>query len=166
VTGARVDELASTAKEVPPVLRKILGVIAGYSAWSVLWFVSTSTAAAVSSGSFGDDGSTSTGMLLVFLALSVVFSLFAGWLATMIGGRGRGPAVWTGVLLLATGIPVQFGYWSVIPLWYHLPFLALLLPAAYLGGSIRRTPTAQSPAKSAQSTARTSRAPTPNATSR
>ena len=121
------------------MLRKILGVIAGYSAWSILWLVSTTTGAAVSPGSFGEDGSTSAGMLLVFLALSVVFSLFAGWLAALIG-RGRGPATWTGVLLLATGIPVQLGYWSVIPLWYHLPFLLLLLPAAYLGGSIRRTP--------------------------
>ena len=120
-------------------MRKILGVIAGYSAWSVLWLISTGTATAVSPGSFGEDDSISTGMLLVCLALSVVFSLFAGWLAVMIG-RGRGPAFWTGALLLASGIPIQLGYWSVIPLWYHLPFLALLLPATYLGGSLRRAP--------------------------
>lgn len=122
------------------MVRKILAVIAGYLAWSVLWLVSNSSATAVSPGSFGDDGSTSAGMLLVFLALSVVFSLFAGWLASTIARSTRGPAVWTGVLLLVTGIPVQLGFWSVIPLWYHLPFLAFLLPAAYLGGSIRRTP--------------------------
>ena len=115
------------------MLRKFLGVIAGYFAWSVLWLASTSTAAVVSPGSFGEDGSSSTGMLLVFLALSVVFSLFAGWLAVLIG-RMRGVAFWTGVLLLATGIPIQLGYWSVVPLWYHLPFLVLLLPAAYCRG--------------------------------
>jgi len=122
------------------VLRKLLAVIAGFGAWSVLWLVSNNAARAVSPGSFGEDGSTAAGMLLVVLALSVVFSLFAGWLASTIGGGTRGPALWTGILLLVTGIPVQLAYWSVIPLWYHLPFLAFLLPAAYLGGSIRRTP--------------------------
>ena len=89
------------------MVRKILAVIAGYLAWSVLWLVATSSAMAVSPGSFGEDGSTSAGMLLVFLALSVVFSLFAGWLAASIASGARGPALLTGILLLITGIPVQ-----------------------------------------------------------
>ena len=122
------------------MLRKILAVIAAYVAWSVLWLLSNTTAMAVSPSSFGEDGSSSAGMLLVFLALSVIFSLFAGWLASLIAGRGRAPAVWTGALLLATGIPIQVAYWSVIPLWYHVPFLALLVPATVLGGSIRAEP--------------------------
>ena len=122
------------------MLRKILAVIAGYGAWSVLWVVSNNAARAVSPGSFGEDGSLAAGMLLVCLALSVVDSLFAGWLASTMAPGTRGPALWTGVLLLVTGIPVQVAYWSVIPLWYHLPFLAFLVPATVLGGSIRRAP--------------------------
>jgi len=125
------------------VLRKILAVIAGYAIWSVLWLGSNASAQAVSPGSFGEDGSVSSGLLLVFLALSVVISLLAGWITTALATRdrsARGPAVWCGVLLLATGIPIQLAYWTVIPLWYHLPFLAFLLPATLLGGSIRRSP--------------------------
>lgn len=124
------------------MLRKILGIIAGYAVWSVLWLALGSSARAVSPGSFGEDGSASAGILLVFLAASVVFSLLAGWLAARVGdpaGRSRAPGLWTGLLLLATGLPVQLGYWDAMPLWYHLPFLVLLLPAAYLGGSIRRS---------------------------
>jgi hypothetical protein len=29
---------------------------------------------------------------------------------------------------------VQASAWSALPLWYHLPFLALLVPACLLGG--------------------------------
>jgi len=129
------------------VFRKILGIIAGYAAWSVLWLALGSSAQAVSPGSFGEDGSASAGILLVFLAASVVFSLFAGWLAARVGnpaGVSRAPGLWTGLLLLATGLPIQLGSWDAMPLWYHLPFLALLVPAAYLGGSIGRAP-ARSP---------------------
>ena len=41
-----------------------------------------------------------------------------------------------GLALLAVGIAVQAGYWDVLPIWYHLIFLALLLPMAALGGRL------------------------------
>jgi hypothetical protein len=36
-------------------------------------------------------------------------------------------------LLLATGLGVQSSAWSQLPVWYHLAFLALLIPGC-LGG--------------------------------
>jgi hypothetical protein len=37
------------------------------------------------------------------------------------------------VLQLGLGIFFQAQYWQLMPLWYHLPFLALLLPGNVYG---------------------------------
>ncbi len=42
-----------------------------------------------------------------------------------------------GVVQLIIGILVQVQYWQVMPLWYHLSFLSLLLPGTVLGGRWR-----------------------------
>ena len=39
-------------------------------------------------------------------------------------------------LLLATGIAVQAGVWSLMPAWYHLTFLVLLAPMVLTGGKL------------------------------
>jgi len=119
------------------MLRKILGVVAGYVAWTVIWLGGNAALAAASPESFDEQGATSSaGLLALLLVLSVVASLVAGRLSVVVG---RAPvALWTGVLLLLTGIGVQIGYWELLPVWYHLSFLALLVPATLLGG--RRRP--------------------------
>ncbi len=79
-----------------------------------------------------------TGILLLVLALSVVCSVIAGWVTAAVATRARvGHAVALGILQLAIGIFTQLQYWDAIPLWYHLPFLALLLPGNVLGGWLR-----------------------------
>ena len=46
--------------------------------------------------------------------------------------------VWVLALIqLGIGIFVQSGVWDQMPLWYHLPFLALLLPANVYGAWLR-----------------------------
>ena len=55
----------------------------------------------------------------------------------MIAREGKGGPLWTGILLLATGIAVQLQYWSLLPIWYHLVFLVLLVPSTVAGGSLR-----------------------------
>jgi multisubunit Na+/H+ antiporter MnhG subunit len=42
-----------------------------------------------------------------------------------------------GVLLLAFGVFIQIQFWNQIPLWYHLIFLALLVPMTWLGAKMR-----------------------------
>ena len=37
-------------------------------------------------------------------------------------------------LNLSFGIFIQYQYWDKMPLWYHLPFLAMLVPGIILGG--------------------------------
>ena len=41
-----------------------------------------------------------------------------------------------GVLLLVVFIPQHVMLWDKFPVWYHLTFLASLVPLAYLGGKI------------------------------
>ena len=43
-----------------------------------------------------------------------------------------------GLLLLVVGVGVQAAMWNLMPLWYHLPFLALLLPATLAGAALAR----------------------------
>jgi hypothetical protein len=40
------------------------------------------------------------------------------------------------VLLLVVGIYFQSQYWHVMPLWYHLIFLALLIPMCFVGARL------------------------------
>jgi hypothetical protein len=41
-----------------------------------------------------------------------------------------------GTLLLATGIAVQASVWNLMPVWYHVPFLVLVVPACILGARL------------------------------
>jgi hypothetical protein len=47
------------------------------------------------------------------------------------------PAFALGIVQLVIGIFVQTMYWHVIPTWYHLTFLALLIPGILLGARMR-----------------------------
>ena len=44
------------------------------------------------------------------------------------------------VLLLITGIFVQMSIWALMPAWYHLTFLALLIPVTLVGGKFGGSP--------------------------
>lgn len=69
------------------------------------------------------------------LALSIAASLASGVVAAIAGGESaRGAVLGNALLLLATGIFVQAGLWSSMPVWYHLIFLVLLVPMTLLGG--------------------------------
>ena len=73
--------------------------------------------------------------LLAYLLLSVVASLAAGVATAKLAPRLPMRHVWIlAALLLATGIPVQMTSWELLPAWYHLMFLAALVPVTVLGG--------------------------------
>ena len=114
------------------MVRSIASIIAGFTVWTLLWLLINQVLLAVAGAHFKADGSTDhTGLLLVVLAASVIFSVSAGWLTIKIAQRR--PVAHTlalGLLLLAVGIVVQLQYWSSVPIWYHLAFLALLVPAS------------------------------------
>ena len=121
------------------MVRNMLSVLAGFAVWTVLWLTSNAAMVAAVPSAFAEDGSTSSaGILVLFLVFSVVFSIVAGYLCATLARQKPMRLVWIlGALLLAVGIFVQLQFWDVMPLWYHLIFLVLLLPATVLGAKIQ-----------------------------
>ncbi len=116
--------------------RMIIGAIVGYAVWTAIWLtVNAMVFAEAGEVIAAGDAFTETGPLLGVLALSIACSLAGGVAAAIAGGkRARGAVLGNSLLLLATGIFIQAGVWSLMPVWYHLIFWALLVPMTLLGG--------------------------------
>jgi len=118
-------------------MRNLLALLAGYALWTALWLGGDVAARVLwpdaYPADFPETPMSATTPLVATLALSVVCSLAGGRLTGTVAKR-RGPVWILALLLLATGIGVQASAWSALPLWYHLPFLALLVPVTLLGG--------------------------------
>lgn len=121
------------------MLRSILAVIVGFVVWSVLWVGSDAVLSAVSADYAEGLKNFSTSILLIGIVRSVIISIIAGYVTAFIAGnQAKVLAVFAlGVLLLVFGILVQASVWNQIPIWYHLVFLALLIPMSLLGGRFR-----------------------------
>jgi hypothetical protein len=120
-------------------MRAALAVFVGFAVWSILWVGGNQALAAALPEHFAEDGSTAhAGLLVGILGMSVLWSVLSGWLTASVG-RATGPRLplILGVVLLAVGLAVQIGYWDVMPVWYHLAFLALLVPGCLVGGRLR-----------------------------
>ena len=133
------------------MVRIILGVIVGFIAWSIVWLGSEKILSAIwpawygahqlafeaavsSGGAFTAD----TTILLMNIVRGSIISVMSGYLAAMIAGeRGRSTMV-LGVLLLAFGVLVAALTWAIIPLWYHIIFIAMLIPMTILGGKLKQ----------------------------
>jgi hypothetical protein len=116
------------------MLRGVLGVVAGFILWSVMWVSAGTALQAAAPASYPQAGPIHSAPAAVLLVISIVCSLASGRAASIAARSGRGGAVWTlGALLLAVGIFVQSQLWDAMPMWYHLSFLALLVPATLLG---------------------------------
>ncbi|HSM04278.1 MAG TPA: hypothetical protein VK858_06640 [Longimicrobiales bacterium] len=116
------------------MLKKVLGVVAGYALWTLVFLGGSALLRAVLAGVHDDAGFTSDPMaLLLYLLLSFVASFLAGWATARISGPGR-PVLILALLLLATGIPVQLSAWDMLPVWYNLVFLIMLVPLTLAGG--------------------------------
>jgi hypothetical protein len=130
--------------------RIILGVIVGFIVWSVLWVGSDAIFSVISP----DWGKTSADfraavenktpfalgstVLIILLIKSLIVSIISGYAAAMIARETDKSTLVLGILLLVFGIFVQAAYWNYMPLWYHIPFLILLIPMTMLGGKLRR----------------------------
>lgn len=132
------------------MIRIILGVVVGFIAWSILWLGGDAVLSMLSPGWYGAERDAAvlaaannapyqlgSGVLLLLLVLSVIASIVAGFLAAAIANESARTTLILGVLLLIVGIAVQAGAWSMMPVWYHIIFLVLLLPMTMLGGKLR-----------------------------
>ena len=126
--------------------RNVLAVVAGVVLWSVLWVGGAQVAALMGAGvDVAGQSVTRTGALLGYIAFSVVLSVLAGYTTASAAGGSRMRAVHiaAGVLLLL-GIGFEVSAWHLTPVWYHLVFLVLLVPAVVYGGRLRDNAAAQS----------------------
>lgn len=121
------------------MLRRFIAVLAGYMIWSVLWLgygaALRGMAILPADETVVIEGATP---LFVLLIGSIVASLVAGYIvATIDRTTSLVPVLVLGLLLLATGVFVQFQYWHLMPVWYHVIFLGQLLPVCIVGFRLR-----------------------------
>ena len=134
------------------MVRIILGVIAGFFAWMIVWVGSEKILSAIWPEGFGahqrafeaavangGQFKADTKMLLIHIVLGSIVSVMSGFLAALIaGGNTRAPLV-LGFLLLALGLLKAVMSWPYVPIWYHVIFTALLIPMAIMGGKLVTT---------------------------
>ncbi|HEY2895996.1 MAG TPA: hypothetical protein VGJ12_02580 [Gemmatimonadaceae bacterium] len=123
-------------------MKQVLGVVAGFILWSVLWLSLNQLLLLLGIMSpHVTEPMADAKPLLLLLVGSVLISLMSGYVTARIAGVAWAlPAAALGVLLLATGVFVQLKLWYLIPLWYHLSFLLLLIPMTLLGARLRAHP--------------------------
>ena len=119
--------------------RVILAVLAGAILWAVLWNIGTRVAQALFPELLPlDQPITHAGILVAYIGYSVVLSIAAGFVTAVCGGRNPMTAVWAlATLQLTLGVVFEVSYWNLLPVWYHLVFLALIVPATVFGGVLR-----------------------------
>jgi len=123
--------------------KPVLAVVAGYALWTIIWLgggraLLAAFPDALPAGDVEAQTIESTPYLASALVLSVVCSLAAGAICRIGGTRWLTSAIVLAALLLLTGIGVQLGSWELMPVWYHLAFLALLVPVTLCGARITR----------------------------
>ncbi len=118
----------------------ILGAVAGFIVWTVLWLGSDGIITALMPGLApnADLSVVPSSYLVIKLVSSFIFSIIAGFVAALIAKESMLSTAILGILLLLTGLFFQISAWNQIPLWYHIPFLLLLIPLAILGGKLKK----------------------------
>lgn len=118
--------------------RVILAVLAGAALWAVLWNLGTLGAQAALPELQPKQPITHTGVLITYVGYSVALSVLAGLVTAWAAGVAPVPAVWTlAILQLGLGLFFEISFWGLTPVWYHLLFLALIVPATVYGGTLR-----------------------------
>ncbi|TNF84863.1 MAG: hypothetical protein EP301_10735 [Gammaproteobacteria bacterium] len=121
------------------MVRLILGIIAAPVLWGVISVPINLGLASL----YGDTAAAPpfpTSYLVIALVLSVGYGLFAGYGAAWIAGTNeRKLSLGAGIALLIFGLGVQIGNWDAIPIWWHIIFLAMLVPVCMYGASLRKT---------------------------
>jgi hypothetical protein len=119
--------------------RAIVAVVAAFSLWTVLWL----GCAAVAQAAFPEivvpaQPLSHTGALMAFIACSIVISVIGGFVCAAISKHNAMKSVWVfALILLLVGVGIEASAWALTPVWYHLVFLALLVPATVWGGTLR-----------------------------
>ena len=131
------------------MVRTILGVVAGFFAWMIVWFGFELVLSAVWQ-EFGSHQAAfqeaiehdkpftpNSLILLVHIGLASIVSAIAGFVGALVAGGNRRAPLIIGCLLLAVGLLKAVMSWTHVPAWYHVLFTAVLLPMSILGGKLK-----------------------------
>jgi hypothetical protein len=116
-----------------------LGVVAGLAVWVGV----VMAAGAVMRGAWpayalvADAMTFTLPMMIARLTIGAVATLVMGFTTAMLAHRSIVPSVLSGVLLLLAFIPQHMMLWEKFPVWYHLTFLASLVPLTVAGATLR-----------------------------
>ena len=118
--------------------RTIGAVVAGVVLWGLLWNALNFGLMGLGLVTAGEP-ITGIGLLLGLIAYSAALSVLAGWVAAAIKGA---PEAMTAVKALAAtnlliGIVTEVMYWELMPVWYHMVFLLLVVPMTLQGGRLK-----------------------------
>ncbi|HEX6063086.1 MAG TPA: hypothetical protein VFZ04_02645 [Longimicrobiales bacterium] len=129
--------MASTA-------RTTTAVTAGAIAWAVLWVGGAALAGAIWPNIIVPNQRLEhSGALVGYILYSVMVSVAAGYLTARITqGAARAVPI-LAAIQLALGLVIELSAWDKTPVWYHIVFLALLVPALLFGGSLWKRRSAQ-----------------------
>ena len=118
--------------------KTIGSVVAGVVLWGVLWNGANAGLGASGVVTVGEPIGA-VPVLLGLIVYSAGLSVLAGYVSAVIKGM---PDAMTAVKILAAtnlliGIVVEVMYWSLMPAWYHIVFLALVVPMTLQGGRMK-----------------------------
>jgi hypothetical protein len=132
-------------------MRIVLGVVAGFIAWSVVWVGSEGvlgrlwadyaahSIAAERAFVNGEALNSSPIIAMVNLVRSFLTSIIGGYIAALVAGEYRRVTMILGIILIAVGMGVEYMFWNLAPAWYHIIFVLMLYPMTVLGGRLRRS---------------------------
>ena len=131
------------------MVRIVLGVIAGFVAWAIVWVGIEKILSAIlpewygapqlafqEAVTNGGQFTAETRLLLMHIVIGSIVSVMSGSLAALIAGENRRAPLVLGFLLVAVGLLKVVMSWPYVPIWYHVIFTAILLPMAIMGGKL------------------------------
>jgi hypothetical protein len=123
---------------VPPILRSIVAIVAGFLFIGALAF--GTGAALQAAGVFPAPGEplTDIGPILLETAFVAVYAIAGCWLAARLApDRPMRHALILGLLGLAFNVMGAVAAWGQRPVWAVVLNLALVMPYAWIGGRLR-----------------------------
>lgn len=120
------------------MLRSILAIIAGSVAWMVTALGMDAVLMAIAPNFFDAGKVKSLPLLLFMMTYSLLFSVLGGYVTALVARRKEMQhALALGLLQFAMGFAATIKFFDTAPLWYHVVFLTLLIPAILIGGQLR-----------------------------
>lgn len=130
-------------------MQMLVGVVVGFVAWMLLWLGAESVLSAIWPEWFGahqrafqaaiTNGVAFTpdpAILVIHVALAAVMAACSGLIAARLAQHHPRAPLSMGLVLMVMGLMKAAMSWSLVPMWYHVSFTAVLLMMAVVGGRL------------------------------